>query len=246
LEFRGSSVPQDAHSSPVAVNRPPLLSTTSVSCHRCSVLSGISPCHLRREVLKPSISSNSRRLSPFSPLLSSKWTASTYVGEPVVPAAAGWVSAVITQTVAARRGSARGIRMFQGVSTRPLRCLRALRSRPPLQPRYETTSCSESVIDYVLRRLNDIGVDAIFGVAGDFAFIFKTPSSTTRGSTGSGAATSSTLSRPAHFARLGPRRIGHLMRADQRQRGRQRNHEKAHSRSISRASRGYSRYARAW
>ena len=32
--------------------------------------------------------------------------------------------------------------------------------------------------------------------------------------------------RPANFARLGPRRIGHLMRADQRQRGRQRNHEK--------------------
>lgn len=80
------------------------------------------------------------------------------------------MSAVITQTVAARRGSARGIRMFQGVSTRPLRCLRALRSRPPLQPRYETTSCSESVIDYVLRRLNGIGVDAIFGVVGDFAF----------------------------------------------------------------------------
>jgi indolepyruvate decarboxylase len=29
---------------------------------------------------------------------------------------------------------------------------------------------SESVIEYVLRRLNDIGVDAIFGVPGDFAF----------------------------------------------------------------------------
>jgi indolepyruvate decarboxylase len=29
---------------------------------------------------------------------------------------------------------------------------------------------SESVIEYVLRRLNDIGIDAIFGVAGDFAF----------------------------------------------------------------------------
>ena len=37
------------------------------------------------------------------------------------------------------------------------------------------------------------------------------------------------------------------VRADQRQRGRRRNHEKAHSRSISRASRGYSRYAmRVW
>jgi len=29
---------------------------------------------------------------------------------------------------------------------------------------------SESVIEYVLRRLHDIGIDAIFGVAGDFAF----------------------------------------------------------------------------
>src|ERR1700739_3009997 len=29
---------------------------------------------------------------------------------------------------------------------------------------------SGSVIEYVLRRLHDIGVDAIFGVAGDFAF----------------------------------------------------------------------------
>ena len=29
---------------------------------------------------------------------------------------------------------------------------------------------SESVIEYVLRRLHNIGVDAIFGVAGDFAF----------------------------------------------------------------------------
>jgi indolepyruvate decarboxylase len=29
---------------------------------------------------------------------------------------------------------------------------------------------SESVIEYVLRRLHDLGVDAIFGVAGDFAF----------------------------------------------------------------------------
>ena len=29
---------------------------------------------------------------------------------------------------------------------------------------------SETVIEYVLRRLKDIGVDAIFGVPGDFAF----------------------------------------------------------------------------
>ena len=29
---------------------------------------------------------------------------------------------------------------------------------------------SESVIEYVLRRLHDIGIDAIFGVPGDFAF----------------------------------------------------------------------------
>ena len=29
---------------------------------------------------------------------------------------------------------------------------------------------SETVIEYVLRRLKDIGIDAIFGVPGDFAF----------------------------------------------------------------------------
>jgi indolepyruvate decarboxylase len=29
---------------------------------------------------------------------------------------------------------------------------------------------AETVIEYVLRRLNEIGVDDVFGVAGDYAF----------------------------------------------------------------------------
>src|SRR5215472_9082642 len=52
LEFGGSSVPHDPQDSPAAVSAPRLLSSTSVSCHRWSAMSAISPCHLRREVLR--------------------------------------------------------------------------------------------------------------------------------------------------------------------------------------------------
>ena len=53
LEFGGSSVPHDPQSSPVAVSPPPPspLGSTSVSFHRWSTMSVISPCHLRHEVL---------------------------------------------------------------------------------------------------------------------------------------------------------------------------------------------------
>src|SRR4029077_16962212 len=53
LEFGGSSVPHDPQSSPAAVSPPPPspLGSTSVSFHRWSVMSVISPCHLRHEVL---------------------------------------------------------------------------------------------------------------------------------------------------------------------------------------------------
>src|SRR6185436_12236608 len=56
LEFGGSSVPHDPQSSPVAVSPPPpsRLGSTSVSFHRWSTMSVISPCHLRHEVLRPS------------------------------------------------------------------------------------------------------------------------------------------------------------------------------------------------
>ena len=56
LEFGGSSVPHDPHGSPVAVSPPPPspLGSTSVSFHRWSTMSVISPCHLRHEVLRPS------------------------------------------------------------------------------------------------------------------------------------------------------------------------------------------------
>src|SRR3954471_21094617 len=56
LESGGSSVPHDPHNSPVAVSpRPPSpLGSTSVSFHRWSAMSVISPCHLRYAVLRPS------------------------------------------------------------------------------------------------------------------------------------------------------------------------------------------------
>src|SRR6478736_6671201 len=56
LEFGGSSVPHDTQSSPVAVSPPPPspLGSTSVSFHRCSVMSVISPRHLRHELSRPS------------------------------------------------------------------------------------------------------------------------------------------------------------------------------------------------
>ena len=56
LEFGGSSVPHDPHASPVAVSPPPPspLGSTSVSCHRWSAMSVISPCHLRHEFSRPS------------------------------------------------------------------------------------------------------------------------------------------------------------------------------------------------
>ncbi len=46
-------LPQDPQERPAAVSapRPSPPSSTSVSCHRCSVMSVISPCHLRHEVL---------------------------------------------------------------------------------------------------------------------------------------------------------------------------------------------------
>ena len=54
LEFGGSSVPHDPQSSPVAVSPPPPspLGSTSVSFHRWSTMSVISPCHIRHEVLR--------------------------------------------------------------------------------------------------------------------------------------------------------------------------------------------------
>src|SRR6202163_1072640 len=52
LEFGGGSVAHDPHGSPAAVSAPRLLSSTSVSCHRWSTMSVISPCHLRHEVFE--------------------------------------------------------------------------------------------------------------------------------------------------------------------------------------------------
>src|ERR1700688_1177552 len=48
--------PQEPQNSPVAVSPPPPspLGSTSVSFHCRSVMSVISPCHLRHEVLRPS------------------------------------------------------------------------------------------------------------------------------------------------------------------------------------------------
>src|SRR5271167_2649518 len=48
--------PQEPQNSPVAVSPPPPspLGSTSASFHRCSVMSVISPCHLRHEVLRRS------------------------------------------------------------------------------------------------------------------------------------------------------------------------------------------------
>ena len=48
--------PQEPQNSPVAVSPPPPspLGSTSVSFHRWSTMSVISPCHLRHEVLRPS------------------------------------------------------------------------------------------------------------------------------------------------------------------------------------------------
>src|SRR6516165_6204187 len=51
LEFGGSSVPHDPHDSPAAVSAP-RPSSTSVSCHRWSTVSVISPCHLRDILLR--------------------------------------------------------------------------------------------------------------------------------------------------------------------------------------------------
>src|SRR6202140_4020286 len=54
LEFGGSSVPQEPQNSPVAGSPPPPSPpwSTSVSCHRWSTMSVISPRHLRYEVLR--------------------------------------------------------------------------------------------------------------------------------------------------------------------------------------------------
>src|SRR6476659_8158232 len=56
LEFGGSSVPHDPQNSAITVSPPPPSppGSTSVSFHRWSAMSVISPCHLRDEVLKPS------------------------------------------------------------------------------------------------------------------------------------------------------------------------------------------------
>src|SRR6476660_4588518 len=57
------SAPQEPQNIPVAVSPPPSpLGSTSVSFHRCSVMSVVSPCHLRHEVLDPRMSSLSRPL----------------------------------------------------------------------------------------------------------------------------------------------------------------------------------------
>jgi hypothetical protein len=58
--------PQEPQNNPVAVSPPPPspLGSTSVSCHRCSVMSVISPRHLAHEVLRPRMSSLSRRVRP--------------------------------------------------------------------------------------------------------------------------------------------------------------------------------------
>jgi hypothetical protein len=67
LEFGGSCVPHDPHGSPAAVSPPPPspLGSTSVSFHRCSVMSGISPCHLRHEVLSTKAAITGKTLPAF-------------------------------------------------------------------------------------------------------------------------------------------------------------------------------------
>src|SRR4029077_115138 len=57
FEFGGSSAPHHPQSSPVAVSPPPPspLGSTSVSFH-CSVMSLVSPCHLRYEARDPHMS----------------------------------------------------------------------------------------------------------------------------------------------------------------------------------------------
>src|SRR6476661_699205 len=56
LEFGGSFVPHDRHGSPVTVSPPPPspLVSTSVSCHRWSTVSVISPCCSRYHLRGPS------------------------------------------------------------------------------------------------------------------------------------------------------------------------------------------------
>ena len=53
-ESGGSSVPHDPHNSPGAVTapRPSPVPSTSVSCHRWSAMSVISPWHLRYKVFR--------------------------------------------------------------------------------------------------------------------------------------------------------------------------------------------------
>ena len=50
-----------------AVMPPRLLSSTSVSCHRWSTMSVISPCHLRHQALRPSYGFLSRHACPHLP-----------------------------------------------------------------------------------------------------------------------------------------------------------------------------------
>ena len=54
LEFGGSSVPHEPQNNPVAVSppRPSPVFSTSVSFHRYSTMSVVSPCHLGHEVLR--------------------------------------------------------------------------------------------------------------------------------------------------------------------------------------------------
>jgi hypothetical protein len=56
FEFGGSSVPHDPHNSPAAVGAPlpSTMGSMSVSFHRCSAMSVISPWHFRHEVSRPS------------------------------------------------------------------------------------------------------------------------------------------------------------------------------------------------
>jgi indolepyruvate decarboxylase len=64
------------------------------------------------------------------------------------------------------------------------------------------------VIEYVLRRLKDIGIDAIFGVPGDFAFPVQDAIVNHAGIEWIGAATSSTPATPLTVLRgfAAPRR----------------------------------------
>src|SRR6478672_1789755 len=78
--------PQEPQNRPVAVSPPPPspLGSTSVSFHRCSVMSVRSPCHLRHEVLRPSyvLFETSLALARTGPPLAPTYPASGLYGGP--------------------------------------------------------------------------------------------------------------------------------------------------------------------